>query len=487
MPKTDIPYEELATELRLYYAHYLKAAKAILLGEFVNDEDWDLVRELSSDKEWFYRHCISPCDFIGVEPDDEMSSALKRYGDVGKEDTDASLVEECEFVGNDFEAYYPDSSLRHFSRVKEMRAFGITDEDVCDEEFEIVKSIWEGSPIGDDPCSWMLEKALDALIGAKVKSLEDFNHISELLEKAIDSFKGDVKQIRGLRWRLADCYYIMERMGEALTLYQDILSVSVRGFETRPVLACQIINIKMKSGLRVEARDIMMLPKLSEYKLTMNEFLSLLNKTRRFLDVKLAGMMSHGLNLKNVMKEAKKGRCPHSCFYRMGSALKCVRRFRKNPTFPNIDPESESLKEVLLDLFGEMRFLGKQILDVRGIEDDWVEDTKLYYRLVETFPHEEIIHHYRTAWLWKYQIAIYFPRLKLALDYRGRAVLDSKNFTKHSGGKDEYSRFYDRTMKKAMLKYGIHVEVIGAETTWDTIVDIVVSSVEKNLDFQYGL
>jgi len=244
MREMNIPYEDVATELCLYYAHYLKVAKAILLGALVNDEDRDLVRKLSSDENWFYRHCISPCAFIGVESDDEMASALKRYGDVEKEDTDEALVEEGVFLGDDFEDSYPDSPLRHFSRVKEMRAFGITDENVCDEEFEIIKSIWEGSPLDDEVCSWRFESALDALIGAKVKCLDDFNHISELLEKAIDSFRGDLKQIRGLRWRLADCYYIMERIGEALTLYQDILSVSVRGFETRPVLACQIINIK---------------------------------------------------------------------------------------------------------------------------------------------------------------------------------------------------------------------------------------------------
>lgn len=320
------------------------------------------------------------------------------------------------------------------------------------------------------------------LVGAKVKSIGDFDLVCALLEKVIGSFKGktarDAKLIKTLRWRLADCYYITEKMDKALTLYQSILS-NENGFIARPTLACQIINIKMKSGIRISAQDIMNLPKPSEYKLTMKGVSAFLLKTGRFLNVKLDGMMSHGLMLKDVFEEAVRGKCRYTCFYMSERTLKIIKDLGKDPTFPNIDAEIKSLKEVLTDLFGEMRSLGSKIKDVYGLEDDWVEDTRLYYRLVDAFPSEEIIHHYRATWLWKYQFAIYFPRLHLALDYRGRAVQDPKNYARHTGGRDEYLRLCDRTMKKAESEYGIHVEVISQKTEWNAILGIVTTYIDK--------
>lgn len=143
MQETDVSYDEQVTELRLYYAHYLKAAKAILLGESVDKDDRELVRGLSLDKKWFYRHCPSPCDSFGEEPNGEMAFAMERYGDSRYENgvSDASIGD-SEFSADDDDGsgtflLYQDSCLRHSRYAEEMRAFGITGENVRDDEFII--------------------------------------------------------------------------------------------------------------------------------------------------------------------------------------------------------------------------------------------------------------------------------------------------------------------------------------------------------------
>ena len=461
-------FNEMVDEMRQSFGSYLKAAKSILLGETVSEEDREYVRDCSTDSNWFYQHCVPPYEYIGVEPDEEFAELEKVY----EQDDDGGdeSVDELE----DERQEDDDDGVRFDWCPKAMKEFGIADCNVGDEEFAIAKSIWEGVPLDEDARAWTLDNGVDALIGAKVKTLEDLSHIIELLEKCIESYKGEQKQRKTLLWRLADCYYITDEYDKALAIYRDIL-LTEKGFVARPTLVCQILNIKVRAGLSVKVQDLMMLPKPSDYKLTINEFKNLLEMSSGFLDVLLEGMVSHGLNLKDILEKSGSGSRPYSCFYRSRNALGILKSLGKDVTFPNIDTESRPLKELLSHLFTEMRFLGNQLKDVAGVEEDWIEETRMFNRLIDVFPHEEIIHHYRTPWLWKFQLSFYLPRMNLAFDFRGRAVREGKNFTRQSGGKDEYFRLYDRTMEKAESKYGIHVEVIDEDTSFETIVAIVRS------------
>ena len=126
-----------------------------------------------------------------------------------------------------------------------------------------------------------------------------------------------------------------------------------------------------------------------------------------------------------------------------------------------------------------MRFLRQQLKEVAGIQDDWEMETELYNRLRDVFPNEKIIHHYRAPWLWKYQLTIYFPELNFAIDYRGHRVMNAENYTRQSGGMAEYIRLYDRTIKKAKNKYGIHVKEVNKDTPFDEIVS-TIRNLERN-------
>ena len=467
MSKTEEQaFDGMIDELRQGYGFYLTTAKSILLGESLAEEYRKYVQDFSMDSEWFYRHCVPPYKYLGVEPDGEFAYLVKLYEQDGDESVDEEEEDDDDIV-----------RYRRYSKAK--KAFGITDCDfVSDKAFEIAKNIWEGDHLNENEEEWALDSGIDTLIGAKVKTLEDFSHIIELLERCIESYKGEQRQRKTLLWRLADCYYIMNEYDKALSIYRDIyrdILSAEKGFVARPTLACQILNIKVRAGLPVEIHDLMMLPKPSDYKLTVNEFKNLLEKSSGFLEVLLRGLVSHGLNLKGILENAGISSCPYSCFDGSRNALKILKSLGKDVTFPKIDTESKALKELLSHLFAEMRFLGSQLMDVSGVEEDWIEESRLFNRLIDVFPDEEIIHHYRTPWLWKFQLSFYLPRLKLAFDFRGRAIRDGKNFTRQSGGKDEYFRLYDRTMKKAEDEYGIRVEVINENTPLETVVAIVRS------------
>ena len=348
-----------------------------------------------------------------------------------------------------------------------MKEFGCTHA-VSDRCFDLAESLWSGKIVGEEFSWGELGCAVDALIDAKVKTPNDFNSIISVLEDAIRSFEGDLWLIRPLRWRIADCYYILDDYNAAMPIYQDLLA-SEKGYLARPTLACQIVNIKIKSGLPVFAQDLLMTLRPSLCNLTMKEFSELMAVSKEYLNAEFSGMVANGLDVKAMVEEVSKDNQPYTCFYNSFSALKRLSQFGINPQFCNIDPMKQEIGELLF----EMRSLARQAKDVSNIVNDWADETRIFYKLKDVFPDDEIIHHYYDPLLGKYHLDILFPHRALAFDYRGKEVQNPENFTKQSGGKKAYLRLYDQKMREAEQDYGIEVVEITPETDFADIVSIV--------------
>lgn len=345
-----------------------------------------------------------------------------------------------------------------------MKEFGCTYA-VSDRCFDFAESLWSGKVI-DEELSWgELGYAVDALIDAKVKTLNDFNRIISVLQDAIRFFAGDIRLIKTFKRCLADCYYMVEDYNAAMSIYQNLLLL---GWDCS-TMACQIFNIKIKTGLPILEDDIMRIINPSLFNLTKKEFANLIDISREYLNAEFLGMVASGLDVEDIVHEASKGNRPYTCFYCHSSlsTLKLLRKFGKNPQFNNISPQR------IQGLVSEMVFLRRQTKDVLNIGSDWVEETKLFYKLKDLFPKDEIIHHYHDQMLWKYHLDILFPHRALAFDYRGKEVQNPENFTKQSGGKEEYFRHYDKRMRKTECFYDIEVVEITPETDFADIVSIV--------------
>lgn len=492
MKNEDSIWHEVVDSLRENYITYLDIAKRILLGEKVSQNELEIVKDFASDDKRFFSHLTPPYKTLEIDPDtdDIWSDMVELYEGSQGGDEDGDEIDDeyedrlCDIDDVDFddddESIMTSTASRlnlghhHSGLSKKMKEFGFTNGQFSDQHIELAVSIWNGTARDDELSGWGVDYAIDALFDAKVQELDDVKKIIDVLEKAIASYSGDIKELKTLRWRLADCYYVIKDYELALTIYEDMLK-NEKGFVARPTLACQIINIKLKSKKAIDARDLMRIPKPSDYKITINEAKNLFVIAEKFLDVKLNSMIADGLDFEALFEEASEDTQPYSCFYRGTCALKKLKQFGVDPTFRNLAPDASGLKKLFTELFTEIRFLGNQVKDVANIGNDWAEDTELYRKLKEEFPHEEIVHHYRSPWLWKYQLAVYFPRRGFALDYRGDAVCDPNNYVKKSAGKNEYFRLYDRTMKKAESEYGIQVKTITSDTSLSDISSFIRS------------
>lgn len=461
MSKVDKEFEE-NKRLNAEYEDLLFDIESILEGE-VNELSEERKAEIQQmAKDGTLNKCLrSPEDWWRCDGKDEENDNL-----LG----DEAGLEDCEEGRSSYRGY----RQRREKILVEMRAFGVKNELENEDVFHLAKDLWEGRSVSNARRwgRYSYDGAMRLLLEAKVNATGDLEKYVEVCERIISTYEGDMGDIKYVRWKLADSYYILEQYDKALTIYKSLLSTE-KSIMTRPPLACQILNIKMKAGLKIDAQDLMMLAKPSDYNMTFAVFNSLMSRANEYLNMILDGLAFRGMTLSKVIEDSCLKEQPFECFYRISYVQQVLIKEGKDYRFSFINPLAEPLKGVLDALFAEVKFLGLQLKDVDGIQDDWVESLELYYRLSKAFPQEEIIHHYRAPWLWKFQIAIYFPRLKYALDYRGRRVQESSNYTRQSGGQDEYLRLCDRTMKKANDKYGIQVDIVDAENSFEKIVSLV--------------
>jgi hypothetical protein len=82
------------------------------------------------------------------------------------------------------------------------------------------------------------------------------------------------------------------------------------------------------------------------------------------------------------------------------------------------------------------------------VGEGWINETVLYYKIVELFPNQKIIQHGKPHWLSPQHIDIYFPNINLGLEYQGAQHLRPVDFF---GGEEAFKLQQQRDQKKVEL------------------------------------
>lgn len=82
------------------------------------------------------------------------------------------------------------------------------------------------------------------------------------------------------------------------------------------------------------------------------------------------------------------------------------------------------------------------------IGEGWVSETDLFYRLKSIFLDEEVIQHASPKWLGRQHLDIFFPKLKIAVEYQGRQHSAPINFF---GGEEGFLKTIERDQRKYKL------------------------------------
>lgn len=82
------------------------------------------------------------------------------------------------------------------------------------------------------------------------------------------------------------------------------------------------------------------------------------------------------------------------------------------------------------------------------VGEGWINETALYYKIVELFPNQKIIQHAKLYWLSPQHIDIYFPDLNLGIEYQGAQHLRPVDFF---GGEEAFKMQQQRDQKKIDL------------------------------------
>jgi len=71
------------------------------------------------------------------------------------------------------------------------------------------------------------------------------------------------------------------------------------------------------------------------------------------------------------------------------------------------------------------------------IGEGWISETDLYYKIKETFPSEEIIHHGRPTWLGRQHLDIFFPEKNIGIEYQG---IQHDSPVEYFGGEESFEK-----------------------------------------------
>lgn len=82
------------------------------------------------------------------------------------------------------------------------------------------------------------------------------------------------------------------------------------------------------------------------------------------------------------------------------------------------------------------------------IGEGWISETELFYKIKATFIDHDIVHHGNPEWLGKQHLDIYFPILKIGIEYQG---LQHYEPVEYFGGKEAFERNLERDVKKRKL------------------------------------
>lgn len=90
------------------------------------------------------------------------------------------------------------------------------------------------------------------------------------------------------------------------------------------------------------------------------------------------------------------------------------------------------------------------------IGEGWISETDLYYKIKETFPSEEIIHHGRPKWLGRQHLDIFFPEKKIGIEYQG---IQHDTPVEYFGGDEAFDnrKALDALKRDKCIKNGCHL------------------------------
>lgn len=90
------------------------------------------------------------------------------------------------------------------------------------------------------------------------------------------------------------------------------------------------------------------------------------------------------------------------------------------------------------------------------IGEGWISETDLYYKIKETFPSEEIIHHGRPKWLGRQHLDIFFPKKNIGIEYQGEQHDSPVEFF---GGEESFEKrkALDALKKEKCSQNGCHL------------------------------
>ena len=355
-------------------------------------------------------------------------------------------------------------------------------DDVEERDLELADKIWCGHPIDyKDIYYFILARVLDLMFSRNVSNINDFSFAIRQIEKTIMG-QGVNSSTKSIVWFLADIYSVLGRYQEALEIFQALLQ-HYDSDDSNHQLVIRIINLKRKANVPIEGIDLLRLVRPSKFNLTRHEFDGLLQKGKNYLNLLVNEVLSHKNYICQILDATTQG------VVTLFSGIPSLRRFleehktqliESDMEVPDINEYDESLFAVIESLYRDIKLIGIQSRDVCNIEKDWESSVKLYKQLKDTFPTERIIYHYSTPWLWKFTLALYFPDRNLAFDYRGREVMNPKNYHGGISAQNEYFRLYDRTVFKATKEYGIYVIRVGADVPYDEIFDYVCKAIPQS-------
>ena len=340
--------------------------------------------------------------------------------------------------------------------------------DCCDDNLEmgfvakLSDQLWNGDLIEFNFSDYDFAAAVDLMVSERVKTIEDFlfavNQMSKIALSQIDMGN----EIEPLLSFLTDINIALGKYKNALKYYAYIDDQYNR-----------LINLKLLTNYHIEGFDIASLVRPSEFGLTEYEFHGLLSTCRSYINYLLSCMELHGFDINQILKDAAMGNELKSILDLMPKTITFLKEHDIHLNLYGINAHYESLYNIIELLYKDMKLIRLQTRDVSNIVKDWEDELKIYFRLKNVFPKENMVHNYSASWLWKFKLAIYFPTLNLAFDYRGPQLMNPQNYSGGLVGQREYFRLYDRTIEKSTKEYGIYVVRIDQDTPFAEIVDCV--------------
>ena len=103
----------------------------------------------------------------------------------------------------------------------------------------------------------------------------------------------------------------------------------------------------------------------------------------------------------------------------------------------------------------------------------WNDVLDWYKRFKISFPKEEVVFHYRTPWLWKFHLDLFFPQRQLAIVFKEGTELCEHDFKDGRVGLIQYEKEWSRVLRKSETRYGIKIIRISLNHPQELLCDFL--------------